>query len=124
MCIRDRVCTAPGGELIEAEPFFPSSLAAAALSPAHIEAKVQYSAAAAAHTITLRTNTTAPYVFVSSTAPGEFSDNSFVLLPGTPRILTFTAAAGRGEGEAPHDPDAFRKTLAVYSINNKAPLRP
>ncbi len=41
---------------------------------------------------------------------GEFDDNSFTLLPGEPRTLTFAP-------KGPFDADAFRRSLSVTDLS-------
>ena len=61
--------------------------------------------------ITLTTDKPAFFVWVNATGiRGEFDDNSFTLLPGEPRTLTFTP-------KGPIDADAFRRSLSVMDLS-------
>ena len=60
--------------------------------------------------ITLSTDKPAFFVWVNATGVrGEFDDNSFTLLPGEPRTLTFTP-------KGPVDAETFRKSLSVTDL--------
>ena len=61
--------------------------------------------------ITLTTDKPAFFVWVNATGVrGEFDDNSFTLLPGEPRTLTFTP-------KEPIDAETFRRSLSVTDLS-------
>merc|ERR1711924_151615 len=75
-----------------AEPYFPVTLASMKLTPAKIDLMI------VAHSnltvdLKLQSNTTAPHVFLSTTSPGRFSHNAFVLLPDEPQRVRFYSRA-------------------------------
>ena len=60
-------------------------------------------------TVTVRSQAPAAWVFVETAVEGWFSDNGFILLPDTPRTLTFT-------GYEPFDVSELRATLNARSV--------
>jgi hypothetical protein len=109
-----------------AQPYFPTPLSQCTLSHAAITGTVLSSNATAIR-LEITANTTAPYVFLSSTLPGRFSDNSFTLLPNQPSRLVFEIDAPPVDSVAPVADDAaavvagWIDAVRVYSMNNKAP---
>jgi hypothetical protein len=104
---------AAAGSTVEAQPYFPVPLAKAKLLPASVEVTVTPSSttpssttvtstnevstneSSNSFTVKLVANTTCPFTFLSSTTPGVFSDNTFLLLPDEPREVEFvTSPAG------------------------------
>jgi len=66
---------------------------------------------ATAYQITLTTAKPAFFVWVNATGVrGEFDDNSFTLLPGEPRTLTFTP-------KGPIDAETFARSLSVTDLS-------
>lgn len=109
-----------------AQPYFPTPLSECVLAHANLSGTITASNASAVQ-LTLATNTTAPYVFLSSTIPGRFSDNSFTLLPGKQQARTLSfeydempGSSSRGGAAARSNGDWIH-ALRVYTMNNKAP---
>jgi hypothetical protein len=140
-CFLSAACSSTGGgddadASLVAQPYFPTPLSKCALSHATITGRIT-SRNTSTITMEIASNTTAPYVFLSSTLPGRFTDNSFTLFPNNPIKLMYLidqpvegatvgnfpgAGAGVGAGAgAGADAEGWVDSVRIYTINNKAP---
>lgn len=64
--------------------------------------------------ITVVSDAVALFVTLTSMAPGRFSDNAFLLLPSTPRLIVWTAFL---DGDAPSDYALLKASLRVEDLS-------
>ena len=118
--ICDRVGPSTGSHVV-ARPFFPSSLANATLGPARIIIE-ELAAHQDGFAFNISSNTTVPYLFISSTTAGTFNDNAFLLRPSQSLLLRFTVRSTDVMPEKQALSVAgFLQSLKVYTLNSKYP---
>jgi len=78
------------GSLSASNVYFPSPLKNVTLLPPSISAYNFTTINSNSASVTIKSSAVAPFVFLSTSLPGTFSDNGFLLLPGAPVTLTFS----------------------------------
>ena len=79
------------------------------LNLAKADVKVEASERNGEWTVEVSTDRPAFFVWLNTSVRGEFSDNSFLLLPGQSRLLTFKR---KGEGTF----EQFKKSLSLMHL--------